>query len=163
MLYPKLTARLIIMREMDQEMREKAASDSSSWDPALDKKHTAQLKRIIAKYGWPTKTLVGREAAQSAWLIAQHADQDVDFQKSCLTMMKALPSNEVPLQDIAYLEDRVLVAEHKPQLYGTQFQGSGKDMRPQPTKDRENIDKRRAKMGLGLFAEYEKLMADTYQ
>jgi hypothetical protein len=39
------------------------------------------------KHGWPTGSLVGAEAARRAWLVAQHADRQLDLQRRALTLM----------------------------------------------------------------------------
>ncbi|WP_425473561.1 DUF6624 domain-containing protein [Streptomyces tailanensis] len=51
---------------------------------------------------------------------------------------------------LAYLTDRVLVADGQPQLYGTQYthEADGTELRPQPIADPERLDERRAAMGL---------------
>ncbi len=62
--------------------------------------------------------------------------------------MKHLSPSEFFPKNLAYLEDRVLTAQGKPQLYGTQFQGEGKTFGPQPIEDEEHLDERRACVGL---------------
>ena len=49
---------------------------------SLDQKHTNRVRKIIDKYGWPGKSLVGKQGAHGAWLLVQHATHDVDFQKN---------------------------------------------------------------------------------
>jgi hypothetical protein len=89
----------------------------------VDRKYTARLKEIIDEFGWPGKSLVGRDGAHAAWLMVQHADQDVPFQKRCLTLLvKAVKDGEASGHDFAYLVDRVRVANKEKQLYGTQLQ-----------------------------------------
>lgn len=158
----QLKATLLAIAKADQTMRNNAAQTNGKWDDSLDKKHTQQLKLIIAEHGWPTIPLVGAEASIDAWLVVQHADHDPLFQKECLALMKTLPTDEISLRNIAYLEDRILVGEQKTQLYGTQFQGSGTNLKPQPIKDRVNLDKRRKLIELEPFAQYEKIMLKTY-
>lgn len=160
--HPKLRLRLIAMAKADQDMRTSAIHDKATWDHDLDKKHTKALKRIIARYGWPTISMVGAEASNDAWLIAQHADHDIAFQKECLALLKDVSTGDIVPNNIAYLEDRVLVAEHKPQLYGTQFQGMGSDLKPQLIEDEAHVDERRKQVGLGTLEEYTKLMLGMY-
>ena len=78
------------------------------------------MRTQIDEHGWLGKTLVGEDGAHHAWLLVQHADFDKDFQSSCLKLMSAQPKGEVSGVDIAYLTDRILVANGKPQKYGTQ-------------------------------------------
>jgi len=129
---------------------------------AVDKKDRTRLAEIIDKHGWPGKTLVGKEAASDAWLIVQHADADPAFQKRCLQLMKGLPKGEVEPQDVAYLTDRVLVADKKKQLYGTQLRSDGGKFKPLPIEDEANVDKRRAEIGLMPLAEYLKIAQKYY-
>lgn len=159
----KLATALLAMMEADQTMRTKAIDDPDTWDADLDRQHTAKLKQIILQHGWPSISLVGVEAAHAAWLLVQHADHDLAFQEECLRLMKALPAVEVSLPNIAYLTDRILTSRGKPQLYGTQFQGVNKELKPQPIKDRKNLDTRRSNMGLGPFDDYERFMYKTFR
>ncbi|HUC89621.1 MAG TPA: DUF6624 domain-containing protein [Patescibacteria group bacterium] len=157
---PRLRNTLLAMAKADQDMRISAVEKGGTWDYALDLKHTKQLKRILDKYGWPTISMVSGEASNDAWLIAQHADHDIAFQKQCLALLKAASPGEVSLHNIAYLEDRILVSEQKPQLYGTQFQGKAGKIKLHPIEDAVNVDKRRQAMNLGTLAEYKKTMLE---
>lgn len=130
----------------------------------LDRKHTARLKAIVDKRGWPGKSLVGVDGAHDAWLLVQHADLDRAFQKRCLQLMEAAAaSDEVSKKDLAYLTDRVLVGEGKKQRFGTQFKEDKGEMVPQPIEDEANVDKRRAEIGLPSMAEYKKSLEEVYQ
>jgi hypothetical protein len=158
----ELAVKLLAMSQADQAMREKAVYDISQWNEILDKKHTAELKGIVERYGWPTVTLVGEHASRAAWLLAQHADHDAQFQERCLQLMRDAPAGEVCLADIAYLEDRVRCAQGLPQLYGTQFDNPGKRFGPKAVQDRAHLDQRRKAMGLSTFKEYRRLMIEYY-
>jgi len=84
----------------------------------------ARIQQIVAEYGWPGKALVGEDGAHAAWLIVQHSDEDLFFQKRCLELMRlAFKADEVTAHDLAYLTDRVLTGEGLPQMYGTQGVG----------------------------------------
>lgn len=149
-----LADELLKMSEVDQAMRNRAQL-TDAWDATVDERNTARLKEIVASYGWPTTSMVGKEAASAAWLLVQHADHDSDFQARCLEVMRELPEVEVSQTDLAYLEDRVRVNTNKPQLYGTQFYGEGDTFGPRPIEDEASLDKRREKVGLKPFAEYK--------
>ena len=162
---PALRKELLALREEDQaarsamiktEMKDEAAKKRVE---AIDTKSTARMKEIIAKHGWPGKSLVGEDGANTAWLLVQHADKDVAFQKQCLALLeKAYKAGEAKERDYAYLFDRVAVAEGKPQRYGTQF----KDGKPQPIEDEANVDARRKAIGLNTMAEYKQDMERMY-
>ncbi|MAG35517.1 MAG: hypothetical protein CL878_04630 [Dehalococcoidia bacterium] len=154
--HPDTAQELIAMAEADQAMRR-----GDSWNPDLDRRHTLRLREIVVAIGWPVRSKVGVEAARMAWLLAQHADQDPDFQRECLHLMKDAPEGDVEKQNIAYLEDRVRLKDRRPQLYGTQFRlNHAGDLVPEQIEDPAHLDERRLKAGLGPFSEYEKLMRD---
>jgi hypothetical protein len=128
----------------------------------VDHKNRKRMKQIVARYGWPGKGMVGRDGANAAWLLVQHADDDRPFQKRCLALMKAAPKGEVEPQHVAYLTDRVLVGDKKKQFYGTQCRAENGKFVPLPIKDPANVDKRRAAVGLPPLAEYLKQMQRVY-
>lgn len=122
---------------------------------AVDKGNTAWLKQVVQRYGWPGKSLVGVDGAHAAWLLLQHADLDVAFQKQCLPLMEnAVKSKEADGKDFAYLIDRVRIGEGKPQLYGTQMMlKEGGKYVPLPIEDEAKVEERRATVGLPPLAE----------
>ena len=76
---PALREELLELRSQDQAVRT-AATVSVEKMIEVDERNTARLKEIIARYGWPTKAMVGWDGADAAWLLAQHADRDPAFQ-----------------------------------------------------------------------------------
>ena len=124
---------------------------------ALDKKLLHQLESIIAKHGWPTISMVGAEASGVAFLIIQHAD--LEYQKKYFPLLKeAADKNEAQKSEVAMLEDRILMREGKNQIYGSQLRSNpdtGK-LELHPIEDEENVDKRRAAVGLMPMKEYMK-------
>jgi len=127
---------------------------------AVDKKNRARLKEIVDKHGWPGRSLVGKDGAHAAWLVVQHAVADLAFMKRCLDLMKATTKGEVDPKEIAYLTDRILVKEGKKQIYGTELNGK---FVPPAIEDVENVDKRRAEIGLMPLAEYLKITREQYE
>ena len=135
----------------------KEAAKSGGWDNNQDRERTKELKEIIAKYGWPTISMVGKKASRGAWLVAQHADHDVTFQKRVLSMLELIyrESRDVDPANIAFLKDRVLVAGGKKQVFGTQFYVNKKGVfGPRPIKDSANMQGLRKKYRLPPFREY---------
>jgi len=128
---------------------------------ATDAANLAKLKSIVAKFGFPTLSMVGREGVQDAWLLTQHADTDLAFQKQVLALIQAQRQREVRPGDIAMLEDRIRVNEGKPQRYGSNF--DRKDLEPTPIEDPEHVDERRAQLHLMPMAAYRCVMQHMYQ
>lgn len=151
---------LISARELDQQYRGKNASDSS-WTKqmALDKANREFLKKIIKRYGWPGKKLVGYHGSNSAFLIAQHSDMDTVFQKECLRHIQlAFHKHDVNAADYAYIIDRVRVNSNRPQLFGTQFYMSEDNgirvLKLKPVEDVQYLNLRRKIFGLPPAEEY---------
>lgn len=154
-----LATKLNKMARADQRMR-RLAMQTKQWNPEIDRRNTAELKKIIARYGWPTISLVGKKASFNAWLLAQHADHDLAFQKRVLRMLRDIyrKDKNVDLTNIAYLTDRILVHSGKPQIFGTQFYKNKKGkMIPRPIKDLKQLDNLRKKHIMPPFEEYRKL------
>jgi hypothetical protein len=128
----------------------------------IDEDNTKWLRHVVEKHGWPTFTMVGKDGAHAAWLLVQHADKDRKFQRECLDLMKNLLPNEADRKDYAYLTDRVLLAEGKKQLYGTQFHQVNGRWEPRLLEDPLGVDERRKEMGLGTLEEYRKQMESVY-
>ena len=114
----ELRQELLDRMQCDQEARKTATPDQ--WEK-VDRDNQQWLKGVIAEFGWPGKSLVGRDGAHAAWVIAQHANLDRPFQLQCLELMNAAPKSEVSSSDVAYLVDRVCEAEGRPQMFGTQL------------------------------------------
>jgi hypothetical protein len=151
---PDLRAELLRRAARDQDARMQAERDLESV-AAVDADNLPWLKQVIAETGWPGRSVAGEDGAHAAWLLAQHADRDPAFQRACLILMtEAASHGEAAPSELAYLTDRVLLAEGQPQEYGTQL--SGRDGRWQPRKLREPgaVDQRRAAAGLGPMADY---------
>ena len=160
-------------RGMDPDMPADERADLIREGSQADRRHTARLKEIVAEFGWPTRSMVGKQAALAAFLIVQHADHDPDFQSRCLPMLvEAAQHGEVSKGHVAYLTDRVRVKQGKPQLYGTQYgtahgadgsaltdeHGHIKYLLPL-VEDVDRLDERREAAGLGPWVDYEKRMA----
>ena len=172
---PKIRDELASRAAKDQAARRAAFESSSSKDSKskidtnrlkelrnIDKENTEWMKKQVAEHGWLGKSLVGKTGARNAWLLVQHADRNPKFQKKCLKLMEEMPEGEVAPVLLAYLTDRVLCAEGKPQVYGTQCSVVKGKAVLQKVKDRENLNKRREKVGLGPIEDYLKLMNSRF-
>jgi hypothetical protein len=127
------------------------------------------MKKIVRRIGWPTFSKVGRRASHAAWLLVQHADHDVAFQKECLEHMRYLKKLAVgPVKpefdhtDLAYLEDRICVNEKRPQVYGTQYRAKKGVIKFRPIWRRWSVDSRRKEVGLEPLSEYRKRSEKKY-
>ena len=166
---PALRRELLKRVEQDQAIRNELISKGvENLDKAvlarmhaIDTANTERVRAIVGKYGWPSPELVGRDGAEAAFLLVQHAHHA--FQKEILPLVeKAYRSGGLSGQSYALLLDRVLVGEGKRQVYGTQAKLKGKEFVPDPIEDEANVDKRRAEVGLPALSEYLKVLKEIY-
>lgn len=113
------------MNLKDQKYRSNHKGTLDSFDInqmlSTDRANQDSLRIFIKKFGWPQKSWP-KNVRLTAWLIVQHADNDIQFQKECLTQMKALlNTNNLDVKNYPYLVDRILINNCERQLYGTQF------------------------------------------
>ncbi|MSR62634.1 MAG: hypothetical protein EXS08_09350 [Planctomycetes bacterium] len=155
----ELTQRVALDQELRKQTMESAEVDMALYErlSAVDEENTAWMKALVVEHGWPTIARVGAEGAGNAWLLVQHADQDVDFQEQCLlNLREAVAQGQASKKNLAYLEDRVALHRARPQRYGTQFvQQDGKYV-PHTLEDPARVDAWRAEVGLEPLAEYAK-------
>jgi len=149
---PDLRAELLRRAERDQAARE--SLDAAAFS-AADAENLPWLRQVIAETGWPGHSVVGEDGAHAAWLLAQHADADPAFQRHCLDLLTAAAAaGEATLRQVAYLTDRVLLAEGQPQEFGTQVTARNGAWVPASLRSPATVDRRREAMGLAPLSEY---------
>ena len=109
-----LQQELLEMERKDQALRMRFFAikniSQKDWEKIfeVDVIHGLRLKEIIKHYGWPGVSDVGLKGTSAMWLLVQHQDHNVDFQKTCLSLLKqAVQDYESPMRHYAYLLDRV--------------------------------------------------------
>lgn len=128
---------------------------------ALHHKNAEALNEIIDSIGYPTAGKVGKEAADAAWMVIQHAIVRPDFMRKCLKLME----NSIPEKshaeriNTAYLSDRIAVFEGRPQLYGTQFDwDENGQLSPNVYDDPDQVNERRKSLGLNSLEDQTSLI-----
>jgi hypothetical protein len=149
-----------LLRRVEKDQVARKAHDPDGMREA-DAENLPWLKAVVADRGWPGASVVGIDGANGAWLLAQHADADPAFQRECLGLLAtAVEVGEATEQQLAYLTDRVLLAEGKQQEYGTQVTARSGRWVPRNLRDPDGVDARRAAAGLGTIAEYLTLFTE---
>ena len=129
----------------------------------VDIDNTTWLKELVAREGWPTRAKVGAEAANSAFLILQHAVHDPAFQRMMLdTISQAYQRGDVDGQSYALLYDRVTVQSGGKQRYGSQAQIRNGRVVFDPIEDSTKVDSLRVSVGLPPLAEYRRVLDSVY-
>lgn len=121
----------------------------------LHNKNAEVLDEIISHIGYPTVDKVGKEAAEAAWLIIQHAIARPDFMRTCMKLLEnSAPETNAEKINMACLSDRIAVFEDRPQLYGTQFDwDENGQLSPNPCDHPDQVNERRTALGLNLLEE----------
>ena len=163
--YPLLRKQINRMTLQDQQLRYKrvqSKSDSStklidSEIIASDKKNLKTAKAILAKYSWPKMSEIGKDSQNNFWLIVQHSDGDILFQRTALAAMEKLKgSKELNLENYAFLYDRVQCNLNYKQMYGTQvvWSGNGTANGFRAILREDLVDERRRSIGLSPLKIY---------
>ncbi|MFE2426950.1 DUF6624 domain-containing protein [Streptomyces sp. NPDC059373] len=158
-LWPDIRLELLRCKRADDEARaggEPTTAAEVAAIVAVDRANSAVLRGILQRHGWPGISLVGEEAAEAAWIIAQHADANREFQRWALLLLsRSAQLGEASLKHLAYLTDRCRMHAGQPQVYGTQYRMRDGQLVLHRVEDPERLDTRRRRVGLGPFAEYD--------
>ena len=123
----------------------------------INEKDSANLiliEKILSERGWLGSKVIGEEGNGTLFLVIQHSE--LETQLKYLPMMReaAKIGNARP-SSLALLEDRVALRQGKRQIYGSQIHSDKDgDKFIAPLIDPENVDKRRAEVGLEPLANY---------
>ncbi len=116
----------------------------------LDSLHFLQIAPIVEKHGWISLWTTSQKASSGLYLVIQHTT-NLDVQKKYLLLLKDAGKRGIARKsDAAFLEDRILNREHKPQIYGTQYDYDTKKgyYVIEPVQDRSKVNALRKKAGM---------------
>ena len=119
-----------------------------------DSVNLIKITAILDKYGWLGVDVVGNQGNSTLFLVIQHAD--LKTQEKYLPMMQdAVKNGKAYGNSLALLEDRIEIRNGRKQIYGSQI-GMSDDNKyyVSPLLDPDNVNKRRASVGLGTLEEY---------
>ena len=149
------------LRNQISDVAEKYGRDSDEmrahWR-TIDKKDSInqiKIQKILDERGWLGQDIIGGQGNSTLFLVIQHSP--IEIQEKYLPMMReAVKKNNAQPSSLALLEDRVALRTGKRQIYGSQIGRDKETGEPyvSPIEDPENVDKRRAEVGLGTLADY---------
>jgi len=143
------------------EIEEKYGRDSKEmlehWKLISEKDSINLIKvtKILDERGWLGAEVIGGKGNQTLFLVIQHSD--LKTQEKYLPMMRdAVKKGNARASSLALLEDRVALGKGEKQVYGSQI---GRDQETGeyyvlPLIDPDNVDQRRAEVGLGSIQDY---------
>lgn len=127
-LFKEIQGQLLQLRSRDQNNRSQRSDVVQ-----MDSLNQVEFAKILDAISWPGIQEVGMSGENAAFLIAQHADNNLDFQKKCLELMHAeFLRNNVLHSNYAMIIDRFLVNHGKKQLFGTQVEMNPKTNKYEP-------------------------------
>jgi hypothetical protein len=132
--------------------RSSQADTANRWLLRQDSLRLATFQALERRYGWPRDKAVGAGSVQQAYLLVQHAPDQIQASYQD-TLRAAHARGELRSADYATYLDRVWVNQGRPQQYGTQSSrrvlanGQEEDYLF-PVEDLPHLDQRRATMQL---------------
>ncbi|WGF91176.1 BT_3928 family protein [Aequorivita marisscotiae] len=123
------------------------SGDLAKMQSVLDSVNMIFVEKYFIEKGYPGKSVVGEESSLVAWHVLQHNPDKIPLYLPLVK--KAAAEGEIPKTSAAMMEDRYLMMEGKPQIYGTQGM-SYDDARGSfiwPIADAETVNERRKNAG----------------
>ncbi|MBK7183092.1 MAG: hypothetical protein IPH89_09215 [Bacteroidetes bacterium] len=149
-----LNKRFYIYSDSLQQAERKSGKNSPTYTRYVSLNNLNALKIfsdidvIIAKFGYPGKTLVAEEYAIVFSIIS--AGNLAIKEKYYDLIINAANANELEWKDVAFFVDKVKVAKKQPQIYGTQYKMDEINYKIEyyPIEDKQGLNERRKKTGL---------------
>ena len=136
----------------------------------IDSINLIRVVKVLDSIGYPAKSLYGDSAGLGAYHVIQHST--TEYQEKYLPIFeRAAQQNEIERKWVAMMIDRVRVDKGLKQIYGTQIIPI-KDPKTgyltnkaeiAAIEDEENVNKRRAEVGLGSIEDEAKLFGIDYK
>lgn len=152
----------VVAEKFDPHSAENAAIVAKQ--NAIDDANIKRLGEIVERNGWPKRSVLGWKAASAAFAVVQHGSL-ADQQRFLPLVREAAANGEALPRNLAVLEDRILVREGKPQIYGSQIAVDPVTQKHSfhAIDDEANVDRRRAAVGLDPLVEYAKRLGFVYE
>lgn len=167
-LFARVAAEPALDRELDARLAGPATpliTALAGWEDAppeaavllnVNEANVGRLSELIDASGWPGLRSVGADAADAAWMLAQHADRANDMRRSWLPLLAtAVETGDADPRHLATLTDRTAAVDGDSQRYGTivMLAEDGEPEFPLPVADAGTLDERRASIGLPSLAD----------
>ena len=112
-----------------------------------DSMSTIRIEKIFNEYGYTDKELCGENASVVPFYIISYSP--VEIREKYLEFFKAAAGlDKLDKKTLCYYIDKIKLTKGEKQIYGTQFYMVNRTMTYYPSIDPENLNKRRAEMGL---------------
>lgn len=143
-------------KDVEQKHGRDSKEMSNLWQTIMyhDSVNLVKVKAILDEYGWLGPDVIGSQGNTTLFLVIQHAD--IETQQKYLPMMReAVKNKKARASSLALLEDRTALRTGRKQIYGSQIErAEDGSYHVSALEDPENVDKRRAEVGLQPLNEY---------
>ncbi len=128
----------------------------------IDSANMEYVENIFTTVGYPGKSMVGEPTNTAAWNVLQHSNKIGTYLP---LIKKAGAEGEIPMTLVAMMEDRYLMHEGKPQVYGTQGRMQEDEKFIWPIENPETVNERRKKAGFDetIEAYAKRLFGDDFE
>ena len=150
------------LQELGEEMgltKEEYTGDHRALQAVIDSSNMAFVENYFITNGYPGKSVVGEESSLAAWYVLQHNPDKIATYLPLIK--KAAADGEISMRSAAMMEDRYLMNEGKPQVYGTQgmYYDDERGSFIWPIENPETVNERRIKAGYDQTIEaYSKVL-----
>ena len=120
----------------------------------IDKENAKVVASIIDKYGWLGTEDIGDDGNQTLFLCIQHCEDSVIQHKYLPIIEDAVHKGNAKPWHFAFLTDRILMNQGKPQVYGTQTVIIDGRTYPVPLQNPREVDALRKSIGMESLDEY---------
>lgn len=86
----------------------------------IDSINIIEVEKIVEKYGYPSKSMVGEPANIAVFYVVQHSEK---IDKYLPIIREASKNGDISKAALAMMEDRNLMNQGREQIYGTQIRG----------------------------------------
>ncbi|MCB0428968.1 MAG: hypothetical protein H6585_03450 [Flavobacteriales bacterium] len=134
-----------------------SSEEKAVWDTinTMDSINLIRVRKILDEHGWLGPNVIGQQGNMTLFLVIQHADPET--RDKYLPMMRdAVKQGNANANHLALLEDRSALDKGNKQIYGSQITIDPETGEPfvSPLIDPDNVDHRRAEVGLGPLQDY---------
>ena len=148
--------------EMSEQTRQSFIDGTRRHFDRIDRANSERLQRILRRISWSELTALSPRAADQAFSIISHSN-DVAFKRRMIAVFEPLArAREMPGERFAMLVDDVAQGEGRPQVYGTNFNCRDGVLQPNPTEAPDQLNARRAELGMNTIEEYAAVQRQMY-
>lgn len=150
----------ITMRDSVMDVYGSDSEQYRKYQAIYEKNHSVNeivVTEILDMHGWPTAEEIGERGNWTICNVLQHADYDIRI-KYLPLMRQAVLDKKLEPRFLVRAEDRIATDNGELQIYGGQmkYYPETKSFNVWPVFEPENIDKRRAEIGLEPIADFLK-------